>query len=50
MEYFDGIPGVPKISDKYNPATWILGVTSSAAEAERGVDFAQIFTNSLLHE
>ncbi|WKA02608.1 hypothetical protein VitviT2T_020777 [Vitis vinifera] len=50
IEYFEGIPGVPKIRNNYNPATWMLEVTSTSAEAELGVDFAQIYKDSALYE
>ncbi|KAI5579409.1 hypothetical protein BDE02_08G087600 [Populus trichocarpa] len=50
IEYFESIPGVPKIEDKYNPATWMLEVTSRSAEAELGVDFAQIYRESTLYK
>jgi hypothetical protein len=40
---------VPKIKDSYNPATWMLEVTSASAEAELGLDFAQIYKESSLH-
>ncbi|KAM7481855.1 hypothetical protein LguiB_006438 [Lonicera macranthoides] len=50
IEYFEGISGVPKIRDNYNPATWMLEVSSTSAEAELGLDFAQIYKNSALHE
>ncbi|XP_030971325.1 pleiotropic drug resistance protein 1-like [Quercus lobata] len=49
IKYFEGIPGVSKIKDGYNPATWMLEITSSAHEADLGVDFAQIFKNSELY-
>ncbi|XVF38962.1 hypothetical protein REPUB_Repub20aG0148200 [Reevesia pubescens] len=48
IEYFQNIPGVPKIKDNYNPATWILEVTSKSAEAETGIDFADIYKSSTL--
>ncbi|PON69592.1 ABC transporter-like [Parasponia andersonii] len=50
IEYFEGIPGVANIRNNYNPATWMLEVTSTSAEAELGVDFAQIFRESALYE
>ncbi|KAI3445471.1 hypothetical protein Pfo_002136 [Paulownia fortunei] len=50
IEYFEGISGVPKIRVNYNPATWMLEVTSTSTEAELGIDFAQIYKNSTLHE
>jgi ABC-type multidrug transport system ATPase subunit/ABC-type multidrug transport system permease subunit len=48
IEYFEAIPGVPKIEDKHNPATWILEVTSMAAEQRLSIDFAQIYKESTL--
>nr|XP_027114920.1 pleiotropic drug resistance protein 3-like isoform X1 [Coffea arabica] len=50
IEYFEEISGVPKIRNNYNPATWMLEVTSTSSEAEIGVDFAQIYQNSTLYE
>ncbi|XP_059437806.1 pleiotropic drug resistance protein 3-like [Corylus avellana] len=50
IEYFEGISGVPKIRDNYNPATWMLEVTSISAEAVLGVDFAQKYRESTLYE
>ena len=45
-----GILGIPKIRKNYNPATWMLEVTSISAEAELGLDFAQVYESSILHE
>ncbi|GJZ10572.1 ABC transporter G family member 35-like protein isoform X3, partial [Tanacetum coccineum] len=42
------IHGVPKILEQYNPATWMLEVTSSAAESRLGIDFAEHFKSSAL--
>ncbi|KAE8673189.1 Pleiotropic drug resistance protein 12 [Hibiscus syriacus] len=50
IEYFEAIPGVPKIKDKYNPATWMLEVSSIAAEARIGIDFAEHYKSSSLYE
>ncbi|KAE8679805.1 Pleiotropic drug resistance protein 12 [Hibiscus syriacus] len=50
IEYFEAIPGVPKIKDKYNPATWMLEVSSIAAEARLGIDFAEHYKTSSLYE
>ncbi|KAK8695298.1 hypothetical protein V6N13_000464 [Hibiscus sabdariffa] len=50
IEYFENIPGVPKIKDNCNPATWMLEATSASVESELGVDFAEIYKNSSLHE
>ncbi|XP_044473463.1 ABC transporter G family member 34-like isoform X2 [Mangifera indica] len=50
VEYFEAIPGVPKIKDGYNPATWMLEVTAPSVEAQMGVDFAEIYANSSLYQ
>ncbi|XP_050382974.1 pleiotropic drug resistance protein 3-like [Argentina anserina] len=50
IEYFQSIPGVQKIKSNYNPATWMLDITSTSAEAELGVNFAQIYRESSLYE
>ncbi|KAH7669104.1 Iron-chelate-transporting ATPase protein [Dioscorea alata] len=49
IEYFERVSGVPKIRDNYNPATWMLEVTSSSVEAQLGIDFAQIYRESNLY-
>lgn len=49
IEYFQNIPGVPKIKDNYNPATWMLEATSASVEAELKIDFAQIYKESHLY-
>ncbi|KAL0866501.1 hypothetical protein Bca101_045619 [Brassica carinata] len=48
IEYFESVPGVPKIRDNHNPATWMLDVSSQSAEVELGVDFAKIYHESAL--
>nr|GMC68650.1 ABC transporter G family member 32 isoform X2 [Ipomoea batatas] len=50
IEYFEAIDGVPKIRPGYNPATWMLEVTSSIEEARLGVDFADIYRKSNLFQ
>ncbi|KAJ6394621.1 hypothetical protein OIU77_023767 [Salix suchowensis] len=50
VEYFEAIPGVPKIKEKYNPATWMLEVSSVAAEVRLGMDFAEHHKASSLHQ
>ncbi|XVE63169.1 hypothetical protein DITRI_Ditri06bG0178800 [Diplodiscus trichospermus] len=50
IEYFESIPGVPKIKDNCNPATWMLEATSPFVEAEIEADFAQIYKKSALYE
>ncbi|KAI5666595.1 hypothetical protein M9H77_16448 [Catharanthus roseus] len=49
VEYFEAVPGVPKIKEGYNPATWMLDVSTSAMEAQLDVDFAEIYANSDLY-
>ncbi|XP_030545028.1 pleiotropic drug resistance protein 1-like [Rhodamnia argentea] len=49
IEYFEGFQGVSKIKDGYNPATWMLEVTSPAQELASGVDFSELYKNSDLY-
>ncbi|KAL3726508.1 hypothetical protein ACJRO7_031410 [Eucalyptus globulus] len=49
IEYFEGIQGVSKIKDGYNPATWMLEVTSPAQELALGVDISDLYKNSDLY-
>ncbi|KAJ9692497.1 hypothetical protein PVL29_011517 [Vitis rotundifolia] len=49
INYFEGIEGVSKIKDGYNPATWMLEVTTVAQEGTLGVDFTEIYKNSDLY-
>jgi len=44
------IDGVPKIKDGYNPATWMLEVSSLAVETRLGIHFADIYRNSDLYQ
>ncbi|KAK9075025.1 hypothetical protein SSX86_003344 [Deinandra increscens subsp. villosa] len=50
VEHFEAIPGVPKIKNGYNPATWVLEVTSYSAEIQLNVDYAQIYASSTLYQ
>ncbi|KAL5976776.1 transcription factor [Asimina triloba] len=51
FEAFDeAVPGVPKIKEKYNPATWMLEASSIATEVRLGVDFAEHYTSSQLYQ
>jgi len=43
------IQGIGKIKDGYNPATWMLEVTSSAKEKDLEIDFAEVYKNSELY-
>ncbi|KAH7657266.1 Monosaccharide-transporting ATPase protein [Dioscorea alata] len=49
IKYFEGIQGVRKIKDGYNPATWMLEVTTSAQEEILGVNFTELYKNSDLY-
>ncbi|GLT75340.1 hypothetical protein SLA2020_470720 [Shorea laevis] len=49
IEYFEAVPGVPKISDGYNPATSMLEISYTVVEAQFNVDFAEIYANSDLY-
>ncbi|KAJ1292576.1 hypothetical protein BS78_01G000500 [Paspalum vaginatum] len=49
IEYFEAIPGVPKITEGYNPATWVLEVSSPLSEARLNMNFAEIYANSVLY-
>lgn len=40
---------MPKIKNGYNPATWMLEVTSEAQEEALGVNFAELYKNSDLY-
>ncbi|XP_054822130.1 ABC transporter G family member 32-like isoform X2 [Prosopis cineraria] len=50
IKYFETIEGVPKIKTGYNPAAWMLDVTSSEEESRLGVDFAEIYRRSSLFQ
>ncbi|XP_057870079.1 ABC transporter G family member 36 isoform X2 [Cryptomeria japonica] len=50
IEYFQAIHGVARIKDKCNPATWMLEISSASAEQRLGIDFAEIYMKSSLHE
>ncbi|XP_074286390.1 pleiotropic drug resistance protein 1-like [Silene latifolia] len=46
ISYFEEIDGVAKMKDGYNPATWMLEVSSGAQEAKLGINFAEIYRRS----
>ncbi|ONM29553.1 glossy13 [Zea mays] len=50
VDFFEAIPGVPKIRDGYNPAAWMLEVTSTQMEQILGVDFAEYYRQSKLFQ
>ncbi|CAM8992214.1 unnamed protein product [Rhodiola kirilowii] len=46
INYFLNIEGVPPIPDGYNPATWMLEISTPAAEERYGADLADVYKNS----
>ncbi|AQK96511.1 ABC transporter G family member 36 [Zea mays] len=50
IKYFEEIQGVSKIKDGYNPATWMLEVTTISQEQILGVDFSDIYKKSELYQ
>ncbi|MCH84892.1 ABC transporter G family member 31-like, partial [Trifolium medium] len=46
INYFQSINGISPISSGYNPATWMLEVTTPAIEEKIGVDFTDVYENS----
>ncbi|KAG5043872.1 hypothetical protein JHK87_007787 [Glycine soja] len=50
FEAFDeAIAGIQKIKDGYNPATWMLDISTPSMEAQLDIDFAKIYVNSTLY-
>jgi hypothetical protein len=50
IPFVQEIEGVAKIKDSYNPATWMLEVTTVSQEFVLGVDFSDIYKNSELYQ
>ena len=50
MYIIQAVEGVPKIKLGYNPAAWMLEVTSAVEESRLGVDFAEIYRRSTLFQ
>ncbi|KAH1107226.1 hypothetical protein J1N35_010994 [Gossypium stocksii] len=50
IKYFEGIEGVSKIKDGYNPSTWMLEISTAAEEMALGFDFADVYKNSELYK
>ena len=46
IAYFEAVPGVPKITQGLNPATWMLEISTVTAEARLGRDLATQFQDS----
>ncbi|KAK3426679.1 hypothetical protein EUGRSUZ_F03073 [Eucalyptus grandis] len=50
VEYFEAIPGVPKIREEQNPAGWMLDVSSVGNEVQLKMDFAEYYKSSALYK
>ncbi|KAL2516260.1 ABC transporter G family member 29 [Forsythia ovata] len=50
VNYFEAIPGITRIRENYNPAAWMLEVSSAAMEKRLGVDFAEVYRTSSLYQ
>ena len=50
VEYFESVPGVQKIKEGINPATWMLEASNVSVETQLGIDFADIYQNSALSQ
>ncbi|CAM6091822.1 unnamed protein product [Calypogeia fissa] len=50
IKYFEAIPGVPKIKEGYNPATWMLEISSISMEARLGVNFEDVYAKSAAYQ
>ncbi|CAN4095920.1 unnamed protein product [Withania somnifera] len=50
IKYFESMPGVSKIKEAYNPATWMLEITAASQEMMLGVDFADLYKQSDLYK
>nr|GEV71750.1 ABC transporter G family member 31 [Tanacetum cinerariifolium] len=46
IDYFESINGITKMPSDYNPANWMLEMTTPAVEERIGQDFAVIYKNS----
>lgn len=50
IKYFEAIPGIPRIKDGHNPATWMLEISSPIVESQLRVDFAELYIKSELYQ
>ncbi|XP_020260301.1 pleiotropic drug resistance protein 2-like isoform X1 [Asparagus officinalis] len=50
IDYFEAIPGVARISEGCNPATWMLDISSPSVEARLGLDFAELYSSSSVYQ
>ncbi|EPS59556.1 hypothetical protein M569_15249, partial [Genlisea aurea] len=46
INYFQSINGVPPIADGYNPATWMLEISTPSVEEKIREDFAAVYASS----
>ena len=47
---FQAIAGIPKIEDGYNPATWMLEISSPVVESQLDIVFAELYNKSSLYQ
>ncbi|PON56002.1 ABC transporter-like [Trema orientale] len=50
IEFYEAIPGIPKIKNGYNPATWMLEITDPLFVAQINVNFAEFYAKSSLYQ
>ncbi|PKA64696.1 Pleiotropic drug resistance protein 1 [Apostasia shenzhenica] len=50
IKYFEGVNGVAKIKDGYNPATWMLEITTPAQEQILHINFSEVYKKSFLYK
>lgn len=48
--HLQAIPGVQKIKEGMNPATWMLEVSNISVEKQLGIDFAEIYKKSSVYQ
>ena len=48
IAYFEGVPGVPQMESGYNPATWMLDISTISAELNRKQGLADSWRDSHL--
>ncbi|PIA65376.1 hypothetical protein AQUCO_00100685v1 [Aquilegia coerulea] len=49
ISYFEGVEGVSKLKDGYNPSTWMLEVTGGAQEEILKINFTDVYKKSELY-
>ncbi|URE32142.1 Pleiotropic drug resistance protein [Musa troglodytarum] len=50
IEYFEAFPVIPKITEGYNPATWMLEISSPSVESRLNLDFVEAYARSPLYQ